>query len=221
MHRLAEECMSKDLDNELDPDSNNLDKWEGLYQADTFPWDRGMAHPSIPILLSRETSTHPPINSPVLVPGCGRANDARGFASAGIDCIGMDLSPTGLAMAAAAGVPEHLQLIEGDALSPAEAYHGLFQTVWEHTFFCAIHPEQHAQYAKAMHQVLQPGGQLIGIFFVQDSPSVSGPPFTHTQAHIEAVFAPWFTLVAAVPPPAGFEGREDRECLMTWKRLDA
>jgi hypothetical protein len=59
--------------------------------------------------------------------------------------------------------------------------------VIEQTFFCALDPSLRRAYAEKMHEILNPGGRLVGLLF--DDPLFSDhPPFGGSKQ----VYLPYF-----------------------------
>lgn len=89
-------------------------------------------------------------------------------------------------------------------------HNGQYDLVFEQTFFCAIDPNLRAAYAKKMHQLLVPGGKLVGVLF-NITFAKEGPPFGGSDAEYRAYFEPYFTFrhfepcYNSIPPRAGSE----------------
>lgn len=89
-------------------------------------------------------------------------------------------------------------------------HNGLYDLIIEQTFFCAISPALRAAYAQKMHQLLAPGGKLIGLLF-DTIFEKEGPPFGGSAAAYRPYFEPYFhfrhfeTCYNSIPPRAGKE----------------
>jgi thiopurine S-methyltransferase len=96
---------------------------------------------------------------------------------------------------------------------------GSFDLVLEQTFFCALPPSQRPEYVKQMHQILKPGGYLVGVMF-QFPLSAEGPPFGGSKEEYQRLFSPLFdieimeTCYNSIPPRAG------RELFVKMRRKD-
>lgn len=146
--------------------------WEQRFRDDTTPWERQGLHPAF--VDWREAGAFADLTT-VIVPGCGRSTELRGFAALGKSAIGADLSATALAWQKAALDTAGLsaELIEADILlwrpdAPLDA-------VYEQTFLCAIPPRLRGEYEQAVHDWLRPGGKLFALFMQKEE--LGGPPY--------------------------------------------
>ncbi|MDP2700913.1 MAG: methyltransferase domain-containing protein, partial [Candidatus Rokubacteria bacterium] len=104
-----------------------------------------------------------------------------------------------------------------DVFTLASDHSGLFDAVWEYTCFCAIDPDRRAEYTRALHDILKPGGTLLACFYpLKDG--TDGPPFPVSRQGIEAALGPFFRIVEAGPPPASPERRRGLEWLVRAER---
>lgn len=181
--------------------------WEMRYAAGDTPWELGEVSPPLAGLLRlyRDALGH------VLVPGCGRGEDALYAAELGADVTGWDLSATAIAAGRAAARTRGLGVAFAvrDALAPAPELAGTIDTVVEHTFFCALPLDVRPRYMAAAAQLLRPGGLLLGVFFIGDRHS--GPPYGTTQDELRALAAPYFRvnqIKPAADSPGQWAGRE-------------
>ncbi|MGJ8697487.1 MAG: methyltransferase domain-containing protein [Verrucomicrobiaceae bacterium] len=188
--------------------------WDSCYRDGETPWEKGMAHPALPLFLSN----HPDLFHPkprIFHPGCGFGHDAALLAPHSSEITALDLARAPIAKARELHPAPNINWQIGDLFSwpEKEAYH----FAWEHTCFCAIPTDRRPDYARALHQILKPGGHLAGIFFLNpDHPVEEGPPFGVTRNELNNHFSPYFDLLLDHPDPPTFEGRENRETLMIW-----
>lgn len=195
--------------------------WEGRYQANDMPWEKGKAAPPLLEVLDKvEAGTWG--QGPILVPGCGLGHDVRTLAGGlALPVLGLDISPTAVERAGefeAAG-KESYEL--GDFLEPAWPQGRVFSAIWEHTCFCAIDPSLRPAYAEAVARCMVPGGLLAGVFFLTPNDpgeEDQGPPFNATVEELETRFAPWFSLIEGWVPSASYPGREGREWIGLFRR---
>jgi len=150
-------------------------EWSRRYLVGDTPWDRGRAHGELSNRIASGQLAPPFEGARVYVPGCGRGHDALALARAGWQVtatdIVEDIAPL-LAepLAALGGYFE-----AGDSLVPPA---GDFDLVWEHTFLCALRPDQRAAWAGMVRSALRPGGRLAVLVFPADKPaSEGGPPW--------------------------------------------
>src|SRR6266478_7000100 len=149
--------------------------WEDHYRTGDTPWDKGAASPALLEALERV-----PMSGRILVPGCGLGHDVRALTgAAGAEVLGIDIAPSAVAAARAilAAGGESYELADFFAL-PA-AMMGAFDWVWEHTCYCAILPACRGEYVEAARSALRPGGQFLGVFYLDPSQPLAtdGPPF--------------------------------------------
>ncbi len=178
--------------------------WDERYRTGDTPWDKGEPSPGLVDFLAQESYTP----GTVLVPGCGRGHDCRALTERGFDVTGLDVS------AAAVGDlrgGERLRFVVGDFLTHTDRYDWIF----EHTCFCAIHPDWRDRYVEAAARCLKPGGSVLGIFFTFHAEQ--GPPFGATREELVARFSPRFELVQE-KVPRSWPNRQGEELLMWWRR---
>lgn len=210
------------VETELDPNSNNAANWDARYRDQDTPWDKGEPTPALVDLIADSEPTGSSWGR-VLVIGCGCGHDAGAIAAAGEGIVesvtAIDLSETAVNLARAAYPAVDVQ--HQDLFDLPTDFAGAFDTVWEHTCFCAIHPHQRESYAHAVRRALKPGGQLIGLFFTIDEESREGPPFKSTRAAIRAVFdaTGGFEEVEAVTPKRTFPKRVGQETLFRFRAI--
>src|SRR5437762_7390807 len=121
--------------------------WEGRYQAQDIPWEKGEPSPGLVDFLA----AHPELRrGTVCVPGCGTGHDVRAWAKAGFDTFGYDLAPSAIRLAVertqAAGLAARFEQVDFLAGEPPVP----FDWVFEHTLFCAIQPSQRDDYVGAV-----------------------------------------------------------------------
>jgi SAM-dependent methyltransferase len=188
--------------------------WEGRYRVGDTPWDKGRPAPPLTDFLARR-----PILGDVLVPGCGPGHDVRAIAKQGARVTGLDLSPTGIAVARSHSPAGNERYEQGDLFIPPGEWRESFDWVVEHTCFCAIQPARRADYAEAVFRVLKPGGLYLGIFYM-DPDHPEGPPYGSTPGEIAGLFDPYSDLLEEWMPGSAFAGREGRElCQLRRKGL--
>jgi SAM-dependent methyltransferase len=68
---------------------------------------------------------------------------------------------------------------------------GVYDLILEQTLFCAIDTELRADYAKKVHDLLVPGGKVVGLLFNRQFDS--GPPFGGSKEEYMNRFAPYFS----------------------------
>ncbi len=145
--------------------------WTDHFKASDTPWDLGEAHPALAVVLPQLKIP----KSRVLVLGSGAGHDAAYLAKLGHLVTAVDFSEEAVKRSQDKyGNLENLNFVRGDAFNLPEKWTGEFDMILEHTCFCAVSPEKRNQLIKVWRRVLQPGGHLLGIFFVHEKRS--GPP---------------------------------------------
>ena len=192
----------------------NRDYWEHRYQTQDMSWDKGEPSPGLVDFLA----THPDLKrGSVAVPGCGTGSDVRELVKAGFEGFGFDIAPSAIALAEEktrlAGL--HAQFTLADFLhdEPPQKFDWLF----EHTLFCAIQPEEHDDYVRAVLRWLKPGGRYLAVNYFLCEPK--GPPWPTTREEQVQRFSPHFELVAEWLPRS-YPNREGRERMFWWVLAD-
>lgn len=130
--------------------------WEGSYRKGETPWDLGGPAPPLVALLEGGTVDHRGAGR-VLVPGCGAGHDVVAWQEAGMEIVGLDLSPSALA-AARERYGEGITGLEGDFFDEALAARCHVEMLFERTLFCTIAPSLRWSYVEAATRWLVPGG---------------------------------------------------------------
>ncbi|MGH9547863.1 MAG: methyltransferase domain-containing protein, partial [Terriglobales bacterium] len=148
-----------------------------------------------------------------VIPGCGTGHECLYFASHGFEVTGVDF--------ARSAVEETMRkfsdagllgtkgfLLQRDLFNIHE-YDHYFDYALEHTCFCAIHPSRRRTYVRTMHDLLKPGGKLVGLFWLLDHKG--GPPFAVSRSDIFDLFADHFIIDLTFEPSDSVPERMGRE----------
>lgn len=183
--------------------------WEKRYREHTTPWDAGR----VPALAKAYIDTLAPRRR-VLIPGCGKALDARAFAESGHDVIAVDFSEAALETARAAlGEWAHiLRLGDFFTIDLGEP----FDIVYERAFLCALPRHLWPRYVPRVADLLRPGGTLAGFFFWNDSER--GPPFGLKSGELEALLEPAFRRTVDSPVSDSIPAFQGKERWQIWLR---
>ena len=162
--------------------ASGADGWEQSWQRSMTPWDAGVPAPSL-VRLVREGSLP---RGRALVPGVGGGYDALALAGATRTVLGVDLSPTAVAIARqrrdAAGLqPSQCDFVAADFFADAPWSAAPFSLIWDYTFFCALAPAMRPAWAARMRQLLAPDGLLVTLIFPV-AEFAGGPPFAVSPA---------------------------------------
>lgn len=173
------------MDHEGTTDSSRPEFWNARFAAGKTPWDCHGVPGRLKDYLSRRQ------HGRVLIPGCGSAYEVAAFHEAGWSVAAIDFSPVAVEQAKRLLGPLGEVVALGDFFK-----HSLdessFDAIYERTFLCALPPRWWTDYATRIHQLLRPGGKLVGFFFYGDEPEP--PPYPLTRAQATELFGSNFTL---------------------------
>ena len=192
--------------------------WNARYAEKDTPWDKDSPAPILKYLLENRKVIFQNVRH-ALAPGCGHGHDPYLLATNGVKVTGLDISE--LALQKARTLYQHTLL----DWSQADIFNDLpvatYDMVWEHTCFCAIPPSTRDAYVENMANTLKPGGFLLGIFFIETGMAADeGPPFKASVETIKSHFLKHFQLEYKQVPPVYYSGREGKEHLMLFRRLN-
>lgn len=191
--------------------------WSERYLADNTPWDHGAPHPELERLLEEGALAPPRPGARALVPGCGRGHDAVALAAAGWSVTAIDFAPEASGVAGPAIAARGGDVLLEDALAhrPTAPY----DLLWEHTFFCAIEPEQRRRYGDLAARVLRPGARLVALLFpVGKLADTGGPPWGVSLSDLETALGAGFLLRLADEAQRTITDRSWREELAVFER---
>ena len=182
--------------------------WSQRYYKGRTGWDIGYPAPALTEYLDQLADK----SLRILIPGAGNAYEAEYAWRQGFrDVHVLDIAPEPLA-ALAQRLPyfPREQLIEGDFFEHVGAY----DLILEQTFFCSFPPlpETRRAYARQMHDLLVPGGKLVGLWFdIPLTGDMEKRPFGGTRAEYLAYLEPYFKVKVleratnSIKPRAGSE----------------
>ena len=191
--------------------------WQKRFGDGEHPWELGQPSPTLLDLARRHL---PPPDSPsatvsppeapsarnavtempryrILVPGCGRGDDALALARLGHEVTALDWSRRAIEQLRDQAESEGLTIEThvGSAFELPEHWDARFDAWVEHTFYCAIDPGERDRYARAAAFALRPGGVFLGAVFLGSDPRTessfagAGPPFLTPREDFERGFA--------------------------------
>ena len=190
--------------------------WEEIYQKGEVIWDKGAPSPPMKQYLERHA-----VRGRALVPGCGRGHEVALAVQHGIDAIGLDIAPTGIAEARALYPPLAERFVVADLFNPPEEMRGAFDAVIEHTCMSGLHPSLRADYRRGIDLTLRRGGLLVGVWFINPDldPGDEGPPFPFSVPDLTALFANGYEIMDDYVPDVSFEVRVGRERVRVLRRV--
>ena len=167
--------------------------WSDRYLNQTTAWDAGAITTPLKNYIDQVTNKH----ISILIPGCGNSYEAAYLLQNGFSNITLIDISTVLCEKLSTGFAEYLhkglQIICGDLFE----HHALYDLVIEQTFFCALYPFLRNRYATKMHELLKPGGKLVGVLF--NKFFEGGPPFGGSKTEYRELFLPYFTIEIMEP----------------------
>ena len=190
--------------------------WEQSYQKGEVFWDKGAPAPAIEQYLARQA-----LRGRALVPGCGRGHEVALAVAHGLDAMGLDIAPTGVAEARALYPQLAERFVTGNLFDPPADLRGAFDVVLEHTCMSALPPTMRTDYRRGIDLTLRRGGLLIGVWFINPAldPGETGPPYPFSVADLTALFAVGYEVVDDYAPEVAFGGREGRERVRVLRRI--
>ena len=190
--------------------------WDEIYRKGEVFWNKGAPSPPMRQYLERH-----PVRGPTLVPGCGHGHEVALAVAHGLDAIGLDIAPTGIAEARGLYPKIAERFVVGDLFNPAAEMRGAFDVVLEHTCLSGLPPALRADYRRGMDLTLRPGGLLIGVWFINPDldPGDEGPPFPLSVPDLTALFADGYEIVDDYVPEVAFDTRVGRERMRVLRRL--
>lgn len=178
--------------------------WSNRYVTGTVGWDLGEVSPPLKNYIDQLSDK----NIRVLIPGCGNTYEADYLLKLGFT----DVTVIDIASALVAQLKEkyqgnpNIKIILGDFFK----LHGQFDLILEQTFFCALDPTLRKDYVAKMHELLSPGGKLVGLLFNRQFEE-QGPPFGGDKNEYEQLFAKDFVFKTLEHAYNSFSKRKDTE----------
>ncbi len=178
--------------------------WQSRWEEGQTGWDTGA--PTTPHKEYIDQLTNKQLR--ILIPGCGNAWEGEYLFANGFDNTWLiDLAP-----AAVEAARSRTALIPADRFLLGDFFEhiGQYDLIMEQTFFCALDPSQRQAYAHKMHELLKPGGRLVGVLF-EDELYKDHPPFGGYRDEYRGYFEGLFELEVfdrcynSIAPRAGRE----------------
>ncbi len=160
--------------------------FDGTY-AGIPPWDIGRPQRAFAGLLEAGEIAE----GPVLDVGCGTGEHVLMLAAAGLEAIGIDLSPRAIAKARQKAKERGLQasFLRGNALELTKLRRQV-ATVLDCGLFHTFEDEERAAFAGQLAEVLRPGGIYFMMCFSDLEPTEWGGPRRISRAEIIETFDP-------------------------------
>jgi len=151
----------------------------------------------------------------VLVPGCGSGYEIRAFADRGHDVVAIDFSDAAIEAArrVLGKLADRVRKADFFALDEAP-----FDLVYERAFLCALPRRLWSDWARRMGELVRPGGELAGFFYLDDNER--GPPFGTDRDELNKLLGAEFALEEEmkIPTEQSLPVFKGKEVWQVWKR---
>lgn len=191
------------------------DFWDKRFGEGTTPWNAGGVPQALMAFATKEGGKEG-CQLRTLIPGCGHAWEAAWLAAQGWEVTALDFSAAAIETARQqlGHWPGQLECADFFSFEPLRPY----ALIYERAFLCALPRKLWENYGRRMHDLLAPGGRLIGFFFLRDEPK--GPPFGITPEALEALLSPWFVREDDQPVADSIPVFAGQERWQVWRRVD-
>ena len=189
--------------------------WSRRYNEARTGWDLG--EPSRPLQNYFDQLEDKQLK--ILIPAAGNAYEAEYLFSKGYTQVYViDIAPEPLA-AFSNRNPDFPsdQLLEEDFFM----HQGKYDLIIEQTFFCSFPPKKATRqhYAKKMHELLEPKGKLVGLWFdIPLTGDMEKRPFGGTKEAYLSYFSPLFQIRTLERCYNSVESRADQELFGIFER---
>lgn len=184
----------------------NLDRdyWTSRYLENNTGWDLGEISPPLKAYIDQLKDK----TLRILIPGAGNSYEAEYLFNQGfknIHVVDIAAEPLANIRKRCPDFPEN-QLIHMDFFD----VRGKYDLILEQTFLCALPVGLREDYAKKVHNLLQPGGKITGLLFNKQF-SHEGPPFGGSKEEYLTYFSDNFKFTTfelcynSILPRAGNE----------------
>lgn len=185
--------------------------WENKYLDDKTGWDIG--HISPPLKAYIDQLEDKDLN--ILIPGAGNSYEGEFLHNQGFKNLWLcDVAPSAFRNfhSRVPSFPED-HLISNDFFE----LKGQYDLIIEQTFFCALNPALRANYVEQMHQLLRPGGKLVGLLFDAEL-NTDQPPFGGSKKEYSALFGKHFSQINMEECYNSITPRKGREIFIQIKK---
>ena len=165
--------------------SEQVDRFNAMYEAGLPPWDIGRPQPTF-----LELADQGLLVGRVLDVGCGTGEHALMAAARGFDATGIDAVPRAISVAQRKARDRGLtaRFLVGDALRLADLGEQ-FDTVLDSGLFHILDDEDRARFVASVRAVIPSGGRYYMICFSDRQPGTVGPRRV-SQSEIRQAFGP-------------------------------
>lgn len=165
--------------------------WNDLYKNKETRWDMGEISPPLKAYFDQLEDK----SIRILIPGCGNSYEAEYLMDIGFkDVTVVDISEEPIK-----NLQKRLDNYDGKEIEIllqdffTFMPDGKFDLVIEQTFFCAIDRSLREEYVQHMHEIIAPGGKLVGVLFKTEFEN-PGPPFGGSKDEYQYLFSELFEI---------------------------
>lgn len=185
-------------------DRLDKDYWNDRYSQNRMGWNVGKV--STPLKVFFDGLHNKDLN--ILIPGAGNAYEAEYLYRKGF----RNITVLDWADRALGNLLQRTPTFPSDDLVCEDffVHEGQYDLIIEQTFFCSLPPDMRKDYVKAMHSLLVPGGELVGVLF--NAPMFEdSPPFGGSEGEYKTLFELLFQIKTlelcynSIPERAGTE----------------
>lgn len=178
--------------------------WNERYRSGNTGWDIGYV--STPLKEYIDQLGNKDVR--ILIPGAGNGYEAEYLLNhAFSDVTVIDVS--GIALR---NLAERAPRFPSERLLHQDFFDhsGSYDLILEQTFFCALHPSLRQAYVRKMHDLLEPGGKLVGLLF-NIPMNQDAPPYGGSREEYLRLFSEKFSIDTmavsynSIPPRQGNE----------------
>ena len=159
--------------------------WDRLYKTGRTGWDIGYV--STPLKEYFDQLNDKTLN--ILIPGAGNAYEAEYLHKTGfVNAYVLEYSDESIK----SFLKRYPEFPETHLLTEDFFDHrGTYNLIVEQTFFSSIARNMRSAYVRKTHELLKPGGKLVGLLFTHEFNSQE-PPFGGTIEEYRSLFQPYF-----------------------------
>ena len=188
--------------------------WSERYRNASTGWDIGF--PSPPIVQYLDQIENKEVE--ILIPGAGNSYEAsyafkKGFSN--VNILDLSREPLNNFKRANPEFPDS-QLHHEDFFLHMHQY----DLILEQTFFCAIDPRLREKYVTKMHELLKPGGKLVGVLFNRHF-DFQGPPFGGDMEEYQLLFSKKFKVECLETCYNSIPQRQNSEVFIIMKKSNS
>lgn len=191
---------------------NDKSYWDNRYKTGETGWDIGTVSTPLKMYIDQCENK----SAAILIPGCGNAHEAAYLLQQGFTNVTIiDISPAAIVKVRAVlrdFEGKQLHIICGDFF----ALNQTFDLILEQTFFCALPPATRQAYVTKMHELLKPGGKLVGVLFNRQFDQ--GPPFGGTSLEYQDLFSELFAIEVLEKCYNSIQPREGTEVFINFRK---